>query len=1451
MIFLSHASADDGFVAALRQALEALRIEVWVDSRNLSGGSKLAPEIENAVETARHFVVVLSPNTVNSPWVRREIKKALEVQKSRTDGYRVVPLLLPGITPGALGNWFEEEPVGVSVDPHNLSAAMPDLLAALGERLPTDHETYEQTASKPVEELVLELSDPQIETADGKRRAKATAMLAYEPSQSGAREIKSKRFTFIAPLGPIEVGDLRWYLETYYIWPDKLAQQRAEGIAAKLPQWGQDLFKAALGSESAREALTAWQTGKDGAERRFSVQVDRDLPEGASPDAQAAAGEAATELLALPWELLHDGRSWLFQGKHAVRVRRRLPNRQAQPSRPTDLPIRILLVSPRPEKDDKGNAIGYIDHRVSARPLTEAVESLGDLAQLTILQPPTYAALEKALQDAADPFDVVHFDGHGVYDRRIGLGGLCFEAAGQDDKLDRRTMDFVDATKLAGLVREHRIPLVFLEACQTAVAEIDPTASVAARLLDEGVTSVVAMSHSVLVETARLFVQAFYAELATGARVGRAMLAGQQALFADTKRGKVLGLGELHLQDWFVPVLYQEQQDPQLITKTPPETVRQLEATERRLSLGDLPEPPPHHFQGRSRELLALERLLHRQPWAVVRGTGGQGKTTLAAEQARWLTRTARFAQAAFVSLEHHRDVRAVLDTLGHQLLPDGDKYSVAQFGDDLDKALQPIERALRDHPTIIVLDNCESVLPERAAPAAAPPGEDASAAIFNLCRRLLAADPRTRLVFTTREPLPEPFDAAGRERELGALDRRDAVELVSEVMKQNGWTPPDDDGASTPQEITDLVEAVHCHARALVLLASEVARRGVKATTGDLRSLMAGLESKHPGDRENSLYASVELSLRRLSATSREHVHVLGVCQGGVHLGVLAILIGLEMDAVRQLAVELIDVGLGEDMGYGHLRLDPGLPPYLLGELAAEEAEALYSRWAEAMAKLLGSIYGEWFKNTRVAAQLTLLELPNLLSMLDWSQDHWPPEHVVDLANSMERLVAELSRPQALARASWAREQAARKVGEWNHARYLASDSNIDRLLESGDLPAAYAAAKQLLESCLSGGERAYPGAAYDIATAHFNLGRALIAGGAAEAALAPLVAARRRFQELADGGNQTAERMTVVANTETGDCLRVLGRLSEAAEAYEEGIRRARAIDDHRHEAVSRFQLGTVRVLQKRYPEALEIYAETRDAFEALGEPRQVAAVWHQIGLAHEQASQFEPAEQAYRQALAVKVRENDLAGQASTLNQLGNLYNSMGRLEEAVVFYRQAAGVYVRFKNFANEGRARNNLADTLIKLHRYDEARRELLRAIECKKSYGHAAEPWTTWRVLEELEISTGRDAAAQVARKQAVETYKAYRRAGGESQSRQAQLLAWVAQAIEQGSEAEARQQLNATLEPDDPQHYTALIRQLQAVLGGDRDPALAGEPELDYMNVAELQLLLEGLAHG
>ncbi len=221
--------------------------------------------------------------------------------------------------------------------------------------------------------------------------------------------------------------------------------------------------------------------------------------------------------------------------------------------------------------------------------------------------------------------------------------------------------------------------------------------SVASELLKVGVASVVAMSHSVLVESARRFVQAFYQALAARQRVGDAMLAGQCRLRDDPGRGRVFGTAELRLEDWFVPVLFQEEADPQLFTHTPaPQTVADAQAARAR-RLGELPPPPATGFVGRSRELLALQRLLRQEPYAVVRGQGGEGKTALTGEFARWLLRSQQVQRVAFVSLEglENNPLPALIDALGRHLIKAGFAAAVDCAG-DLERAQREIERVLR-----------------------------------------------------------------------------------------------------------------------------------------------------------------------------------------------------------------------------------------------------------------------------------------------------------------------------------------------------------------------------------------------------------------------------------------------------------------------------------------------------------------------------------------------------------------------------------------------------------------------------------------------------------------------------------------------------------------------------------------------------------------------------------
>jgi tetratricopeptide (TPR) repeat protein len=224
------------------------------------------------------------------------------------------------------------------------------------------------------------------------------------------------------------------------------------------------------------------------------------------------------------------------------------------------------------------------------------------------------------------------------------------------------------------------------------------------------------------------------------------------------------------------------------------------------------------------------------------------------------------------------------------------------------------------------------------------------------------------------------------------------------------------------------------------------------------------------------------------------------------------------------------------------------------------------------------------------------------------------------------------------------------------------------------------------------------------------------------------------------------------------------------------------------------------------------------------------------------------FEEAEQAYRQSLAIRVQMRDLPGQADTLLELGHLYRAMDRLEEAAIFYQQAADIYVGLRDLFREGQTRSNLAATLIQLQRYDNARQELLRAIETMQPYGHAAEPWEIWMTLHGLELATNNVEAAVEARGRAIEAYLAYRRAGGENRNPGAQLCAQVFQAIQSVRTAEVEQRLTESLDSDVPPWAQALFPKLIAILQGDRDPALADDPSLDYDDAAELILLLEAL---
>lgn len=76
-VFLSYASADKQIADIIASALSKQGVRVWFNTYELKTGDSLATAIENAISASDYLVVLLSPDSVNSVWVQKELAAAL------------------------------------------------------------------------------------------------------------------------------------------------------------------------------------------------------------------------------------------------------------------------------------------------------------------------------------------------------------------------------------------------------------------------------------------------------------------------------------------------------------------------------------------------------------------------------------------------------------------------------------------------------------------------------------------------------------------------------------------------------------------------------------------------------------------------------------------------------------------------------------------------------------------------------------------------------------------------------------------------------------------------------------------------------------------------------------------------------------------------------------------------------------------------------------------------------------------------------------------------------------------------------------------------------------------------------------------------------------------------------------------------------------------------------
>ena len=88
--FLSHAADDREIAERLTRVLAAHNVPVWYSQRSVVGAQQWHDEIGAALARCDWFLLLLSPNSVRSKWVKRELLYAL--QDEGYDG-RILPLL--------------------------------------------------------------------------------------------------------------------------------------------------------------------------------------------------------------------------------------------------------------------------------------------------------------------------------------------------------------------------------------------------------------------------------------------------------------------------------------------------------------------------------------------------------------------------------------------------------------------------------------------------------------------------------------------------------------------------------------------------------------------------------------------------------------------------------------------------------------------------------------------------------------------------------------------------------------------------------------------------------------------------------------------------------------------------------------------------------------------------------------------------------------------------------------------------------------------------------------------------------------------------------------------------------------------------------------------------------------------------------------------------------------
>ena len=88
-VFVSHATADKWIATTFCEKIDAIGATSFRDDRDIDGGDSIPESIRTQIQVSRELVVLLTPDSIERPWVLLEVGAAW----GRRKDYRIVPVL--------------------------------------------------------------------------------------------------------------------------------------------------------------------------------------------------------------------------------------------------------------------------------------------------------------------------------------------------------------------------------------------------------------------------------------------------------------------------------------------------------------------------------------------------------------------------------------------------------------------------------------------------------------------------------------------------------------------------------------------------------------------------------------------------------------------------------------------------------------------------------------------------------------------------------------------------------------------------------------------------------------------------------------------------------------------------------------------------------------------------------------------------------------------------------------------------------------------------------------------------------------------------------------------------------------------------------------------------------------------------------------------------------------